>query len=268
MPDRLLEKIFPARPFLIGMVHLPALPGSPNYNGDFDGVVSSAQHEAGVLAACGFAGILCENLGDAPYFPDSVPKETVAAMAIIADRIKSGTDLPVGINVLRNDAAAAMAIAAAARLSFIRVNVLAGAMVTDQGVLQGQAHHLLRLRKSLQAEGVAIFADLRVKHAAALVERDLAQEIEEHFERAHCSALVVSGTGSGKPVEMEFLRHVRSLAPERALVIGSGLNLANAREMLALAEGAIVGTAIKKDGNIHNPIEPRRAETLAKFVRS
>lgn len=263
-----LEKIFPARPFLLGMVHLPALPGSPNYAGDFRATIQGAQREAKMLEECGFDGILCENLGDSPYFPQAVPNETVAAMAIIADRIKSHTSLPVGVNVLRNDACAAMAIAAAAQLALIRVNVLTGAMIADQGLLQGQAHDLLRLRRSLQAENVAIFADLRVKHAAPLVDRDLAQEIEEYFERALCSAIIVSGTGSGKPVDLEFLQKVRGIVPDQPIVIGSGLGLENAAALLPLANGAIVGTAIKTEGKIHNTIDRKRAEAFVKTCRA
>ncbi len=250
------------------MVHLPALPGSPNAGGSFRETIHFAQREAKLLEACGFDGILVENLGDTPYFPEAVPNETVAAMAIIADRLKSQTRLPVGINVLRNDARAAIVIAMAAQLSFIRVNVLTGAVVTDQGLIQGQAHHLLRLRKNLQSEPVAIFADLRVKHAAPLVERDLAQEIEEYFERAMCSAIIVSGAGSGKPVEVEFLRRVRGIVPHQPVIVGSGLNLENAAAMLAFAEGAIVGTAIKTEGKIHNAIDQKRAEALVKICRA
>lgn len=250
------------------MVHLPALPGSPNYSGRFGEVLKFAQGEARILEKCGFHGILCENLGDAPYFPEEVPAETIAALAIIADRIRSNTRLPVGVNVLRNDACSALAIAAAAQLSFIRVNVLTGAAVTDQGLIQGRAHQLLRLRKNLQARNVAIFADLRVKHAAPLVERDLAQEIEEYFERAGCTALIVSGSGSGKPVDVEFLREVRRLMPHRPLLIGSGVNAANAADMLAFADGAIAGTAIKVEGKIENAIDRKRAEALIKICRS
>jgi membrane complex biogenesis BtpA family protein len=250
------------------MVHLPALPGSPNYSGKISDILKFAQSEAKTLEKCGFHGVLCENLGDAPYFPDNVPAETLAALAIVTDRIRNSTKLPVGVNVLRNDACSAMAIAAAARLSFIRVNVLTGAAVTDQGLLQGQAHHLLRLRQNLYAQNVAIFADLRVKHAAPLVQRDLGQEIEEYFERAGCTAIIVSGSGSGKPVEVEFLREVRRLSPHRTILIGSGLSAANAAEMLALADGAIAGTAIKLEGKIQNAIDKKRAEELARICRS
>jgi membrane complex biogenesis BtpA family protein len=255
------------KPGLIGMIHLPALPGSPNYRGDFEAIIRFAEKEAKTIYKSGFNAIMFENLGDAPYFPDRVPNETVAAMAIIADRIKRNTKLPVGVNVLRNDALAALAIAVAAQLAFIRVNILTGAAVTDQGLIQGQAHVLLRERKRLHGEHVAILADIRVKHAAPLVERDLAQEVEEFFERAHCSAIIVSGTGSGKPVDVEFLRRVREAAVARPVLIGSGLNATNATEMLALADGAIVGSSIKEDGLIHNPIDRRRAEELVQACR-
>lgn len=255
------------KPVLIGMVHLPALPGSPDYGGDFEEVLRFAEKEAKTIYKSGFNAIMFENLGDAPYFPDRVPNETIAAMAVIAARIKSQTKLPVGVNVLRNDALAALAIAVAAQLAFIRVNILTGAAVTDQGIIQGQAHLLLRERQRLRGELVAILADVRVKHAAPLVERDLAQEVEEFFERARCSAIIVSGTGSGKPVEVEFLRRVREAAGQRPVLIGSGLNASNAAEMLAHADGAIVGSSMKEEGLIHNPIDRRRAEELVKVCR-
>lgn len=256
------------KPALIGMVHLPALPGSPDYGGDFEDVIRFAEKEAKAIYKSGFNAIMFENLGDAPYFPDRVPNETIAAMAIIADRIKRNTKLPVGVNVLRNDALAALTIAVAAQLSFLRVNILTGAAVTDQGLIQGQAHLLLRERQRLRGEHVAILADIRVKHAAPLVERDLAQEVEEFFERARCSAIIVSGTGSGKPADVEFLRRVRETAKQRSVLIGSGLNATNAAEMLALADGAIVGSSIKEEGLIHKPIDRRRAEELVKACRA
>ncbi len=252
------------KPVLIGMVHLPALPGSPDYRGDFEDVIRFAEKEAKTIYKSGFNAIMLENLGDVPYFPDQVPNETIAAMAIIADRIKSITKLPVGVNVLRNDALAALAIAVAAQLAFMRVNILIGAAVTDQGLIQGQAHVLLRERQRLRGEHVAILADIRVKHAEPLVQRDLAQEVEEFFERAKCSAIIVTGTGSGKEVDHEFLIQVKTAARGRTVLIGSGLRAENAAELLAIADGAIVGSSIKEDSVIHKPIERRRAEELVK----
>jgi membrane complex biogenesis BtpA family protein len=254
-----------ARP-LIGMLHLPPLPGSPNYAGKMQHIIGAALPDAQILVEAGFAGLIIENLGDAPYYPDHAPAETVAAMSVVAAHVRQQTKLPVGVNVLRNDAQSAMAIAAAADLQFIRVNVLIGTSVTDQGLLSGQAHLVARKRQQLQAENVLIFADLRVKHAAPLVERELAQEIDDLFERALADAIIVSGTGSGKPVDLDFLREVKKLADDRPVLIGSGLNLENAKALLAVADGAIVGSSIKVDGKIHNRVDSEHAKQLIKTV--
>ncbi|MDZ7361084.1 MAG: BtpA/SgcQ family protein [candidate division KSB1 bacterium] len=253
---------------LIGMLHLPPLPGSPNYTGTMQHILDAAQQDAQVLLEAGFAGLIIENLGDAPYYPDHAPAETVAAMSVVAAHVRRQTKLPVGVNVLRNDAQSAMAIAAAADLQFIRVNVLIGTSVTDQGLISGQAHLVARKRQQLHAENVLIFADLRVKHAAPLVERELAQEIDDLFERALADAIIISGTGSGKPIDFDFLREVKKLAADRPVLIGSGLNLENAKASLAVADGAIVGSSIKIDGKIHNRVDEKRGRRLMELVKS
>jgi hypothetical protein len=252
---------------LIGMVHLPSLPGSPHYAGEMQEIIDAAMSDARVLKGAGFAGLLIENLGDFPYYPERVPAETIAAMSVVAANVRKQIKIPVGINVLRNDAQSAIAIAAAAGLQFIRVNVLTGASVTDQGLINGRAHLVARDRQRLRAEKVLIFADLRVKHAAPLVVREIAQEIEDFFDRALADAAIVSGAGSGKPVDAQFLQQVKKLAGERPVLIGSGLNLENAKTLLAVADGAIVGSAIKSDGQIHNRIDAERARRLAEIVK-
>ena len=268
MPEGNTTNLFSARPFLIGMVHLEPLPGSPNHEGRFNEAIDHALEDANALQQAGFSALMIENLGDFPYYPDQVPPETVAAMAIVADRVKRQSRLPVGINVLRNDGRSALAIAAVAQVSFIRLNVLTGVFATDQGLLEGKAHLLLRARESLKAREVRILADVRVKHAAPIAPREFAQEIEECYERAMCDAIIISGTGSGKPVEVEFLRQARAAAGARPILLGSGVNESNAAELLAIADGAIIGTSIKVDGKIHNRIDPDRAQRLAEFCRA
>ncbi len=253
---------------LLGMLHLPPLPGSPHYAGKRKNIIDAALQDAQVLLEAGFAGLIIENLGDAPYYPDHAPAETVAAMSVVAAHVRQQTKLPVGVNVLRNDAQSAMAIAAAADLQFIRVNVLIGTSVTDQGLLSGQAHLVARKRQQLHAENVLIFADLRVKHAAPLVERELAQEIDDLFERALADAIIVSGTGSGKPVDANFLRDVKKIAGERPVLIGSGLNVENAKALLTVADGAIVGSSIKIDGKIQNRVDEKRTRRLLELIKS
>lgn len=267
MASRFHQLFKTARP-LLGMLHLPPLPGSPSYAGNMQTVLDAALHDAKILSEARFAGLIIENLGDAPYYPDHVPAETVAAMSVVAAHVRRQTQLPVGVNVLRNDAQSAMAIAAAADLQFIRVNILIGTSVTDQGVISGQAHLLARTRQRLHAENVLIFADIRVKHAAPLVDRELAQEIDDLFERALADAIIVSGTGSGKPVDANFLREVKKLSGDRPVLIGSGLNLENAKELLAVADGAIVGSSIKIDGQIHHRVDPEQVKRLTAEITS
>jgi len=260
------HQLFKTQRPLIGMLHLPALPGSPHYSGNMQAVIDAALQDTQILTAAGFSGLIIENLGDAPYYPDHLPAETVAAMSVVAAHVRQQTKLPVGVNVLRNDAQSAIAVAATADLQFIRVNVLTGTSVTDQGLISGQAHLVARKRQQLRAEHVLILADVRVKHAAPLVERELAQEVDDLFERALADAIIVSGTGSGKPVDAAFLREVKKFAGDRPVVIGSGLNWENAKNLLAVADSAIVGSAIKIDGKIHNRVEESRARELAEIV--
>ncbi|MDZ7291195.1 MAG: BtpA/SgcQ family protein [candidate division KSB1 bacterium] len=267
MPQNFRQLFKAARP-IIGMVHLPPLPGSPHYGGKMQAIIDAALQDIQTLTDAGFSGMIIENLGDAPYYPDHVPPETIAAMSVVAALVREQIKIPIGINVLRNDAQSAIAIATAASLQFIRVNVLTGTSVTDQGLISGRAHLVARERQRLRAENVLLFADLRVKHAAPLVERDLAQEVEDLYDRALADAIIVSGTGSGKPVDQNFLRQVKKIAGDRPVLIGSGLNLENAEELLAVADGAIVGSAIKIDGKIHNRIDKKRARQLVEFIVS
>lgn len=250
------------------MLHLPPLPGGPHYTGDMQAVINAALRDAQILTDAGFSGLIIENLGDAPYYPDHVPAETVAAMSVVAAHVRQQTKLPIGVNVLRNNAQSAIAIAAAANLQFIRVNVLTGTSVTDQGLISGEAHLVARKRQQLRAEHVLICADVRVKHAAPLVERELAQEIDDLYERALADAIIVSGTGSGKPVDTAFLREVKKFAGDRPVLIGSGLNLENVTDLFTAADGAIVGSAIKIDGQIHNRVDEKRARKLIEIVEA
>ena len=170
------------RPLLLGMVHLQPLPGSPRHRPERGrqrpGWLAEAIADARALSRAGFDGVIVENFGDTPFYPRRVPPVTIAGMAVAAAAVRSELprDLLVGINVLRNDAVAALGIAAAVGADLVRVNVLSGAMVTDQGIVQGDAAELIRMRRDL-APGVRVFADVRVKHARPLAPRPLEDEV-------------------------------------------------------------------------------------------
>jgi membrane complex biogenesis BtpA family protein len=188
-------------------------------------------------------------------------------MAAVARRIADAVPLPLGINVLRSDGRSALAVAVAVGARFIRVNVHVGATLTDQGVIQGDAHALLRERRMLGVE-VRILADVRTKHAAPLADIPLEQEARDCVERGLADGLIVSGAATGEPTAPGDLKRVRDAVPEIPLLVGSGATPASARELLVVADGLIVGTAVKRDGVVGNPVDAERVRRLVAAVRS
>jgi hypothetical protein len=156
--------------------------------------------------------------------------------------------LPMGINVLRNDGCAALSIAHALGAQFVRVNILTGARVTDQGILQGIAHDLLRLRRMLDAPNLRIFADVNVKHSAPLGAASLDDEIDDVMHRGGADALIVTGAGTGKAADLDELKRVAGRAGQMPVYVGSGVSAETIGELLQVADGVIVGTSLKTDG--------------------
>jgi membrane complex biogenesis BtpA family protein len=226
-----------------------------------DRIVARARQDAEAYAQGGLDGLILENYGDLPFFPQQVPPETVAAMTFVAAEILRVTALPVGINALRNDALAALGVATAVGARFIRVNVLMGAMVADQGIIEGQAHILLRRRRELGAS-VYIFADVMVKHARPLGGGDLAESARELAERGLADALIVTGQGTGERPALEDLRKVKEATPHVPVLAGSGVTTDNALEILSASDGAIVGTSLKRDGQTESEVDIARIRML------
>jgi membrane complex biogenesis BtpA family protein len=181
--------------------------------------------------------------------------------------MKSRFELPLGINVLRNDGRAALAVASAAGCEFIRVNVYTGARLTDQGILSGQAHRILRARQLL-GSGVRVFADVAVKHSAPLAIRSLGDEVEDTVERGRADAVIVTGSATGKPTRLEDLAAAAEAAHGTPVYAGSGVTAANVEEVLRHAAGVIVGTALKRDGVTTNPVDPARVREFVAAVRA
>lgn len=254
-------------PPVIGMVHLQPLPESPDWRGDLDAVKRAALADAAALAAGGVGALMLENYGDVPFHRDAVPPATVAAMTRLAAAVRRAhPELPLGVNVLRNDAASALAVAAAVDAAFVRVNVLAGAMVTDQGVIEGRAAEVMRLRARL-CPAVGVLADVRVKHAAPLAPRPLADEAADLRLRAGADALIVSGAATGAAADPAELDALRAALPDCPLLVGSGTTAANAAAFAA-ADGAIVGSSLKSPGPDGRPaVDPDKVRAYVAAVR-
>ncbi|MEM3833000.1 MAG: BtpA/SgcQ family protein [Thermoprotei archaeon] len=251
---------------VIGVIHLLPLPGSPRGQ-SFDSVLKRAVSEALILEEGGVDGLIIENFGDAPYVKDNASPETIAFMTAIAKEISMSVSLTLGINVLRNCVDSAIAIAAATGGKFVRANVWTGVYITDQGLIEGKASSVLRFRKALVADHIKIFADIRVKHAHPIVPISLEDEVKDNIERGLADALVVTGPRTGQPPSSDYVSNVKKVAGEVPVLVGSGLNLNNVKELLTIADGAIVGTFFKVDGIITNPIDIKRVRSLISIVK-
>lgn len=247
---------------VLGMVHLLPLPGSPGWAGSMEQVLDRAMLDARTLVDGGLRGVVVENYGDAPYFPDSVPAETVASMAAVVTVLRRELDVPLGVNVLRNDGPAALAVAAAAGAGFVRVNVHTGSMFTDQGLLQGRAHRTLRLRATLRSP-VAIFADVFVKHATPPPGTRLEDAARDAHQRGLADALIVSGGSTGHPTDPAVVARVKEAVPGVPVWVGSGATPETARLHLRSADGLIVGSALQQDGVAGRPVD---AERVRRFM--
>jgi len=252
---------------IIGMLHAPPLPGSPRYAGDLDALRRRVLDDAAALAHAGVDGLMLENFGDAPFFKAHAPPETIAGLTALASHVRRATDLPLGINVLRNDARAALAIALAVDARFIRVNVLTGARLTDQGLVEGPAPELLRDRARLRCDHLAILADVNVKHSAPLAEAPVAQEVEDLVHRGGADALIVTGRGTGKAAAVDEIRQVKAAADPCPVLLGSGVDDRTIADFTPEADGFIVGSSLKTDGRPTSPVDPARARRLVEAAR-
>ena len=251
---------------IIGVVHLLPLPTSARWGGNLKAVIERAEQEATALAAGGVDGIIIENFFDAPFAKTQVNPAVVSAMTLIIDRIQNLVVVPVGLNVLRNDATSALAIAACVQAQFIRVNVLTGIMATDQGLIEGNAQELMRFRRELGAD-IAILADVLVKHARPLGTPNLTTAVQDTIERGLADGVILSGWATGSPPSQEDLELAKTAAKGTPVFIGSGADWDNVGQLMQAADGVIVASSLKRQGNIQEPIDPIRVAQFVEAVR-
>jgi len=261
-----LKQTFKTANPVIGVVHLLPLPTSPRWGGNLKSVIDRAEQEAVALASGGVDGIIIENFFDAPFPKDRVDPAVISAMSLVVQRVMQLVTLPIGLNVLRNDAQSAMAIASCLQAQFIRVNVLTGVMATDQGLIEGQAHELLRYRRELGSD-VKILADVLVKHARPLGSPNLTTAVQETIERGLADGVILSGWATGSPPSLEDLELATAAAQGTPVFIGSGASWENIPQLIQAADGAIVSSSLKRRGQIEQPIDPIRVSQFVEAMR-
>jgi len=263
-----MKTLFNKHPkLLIGVVHLWPLPGSPRWRGDVESLVEFAVNDARAYERGGAHALFVENFGDVPFTKGTVAPETLAAMTAAGRAIRQAVRLPIGFNVLRNDACAALALCAICGGTFIRVNVHTGAMLTDQGLIEGNAYGTLRYRQRI-CPSAQIFADVHVKHAVPLGNWTIEDAARDTVERGLADALIVSGAGTGLAADLADVERVRRTCPAAKILLGSGVTLQNVRDFLPNADGFIVGSSLKAAGRLSNPVDPKRVAALVRALRA
>ncbi|MFK7880197.1 BtpA/SgcQ family protein [Roseobacter sp.] len=264
-----IEEIFGRKKALIGMIHCPAFPGSPRYQGaSRNDIISFCLQDAERLIEGGMHGLLVENHGDIPFSkPEDIGHETAAFMAVVADRISREFDVPLGINVLANAPIPAFAVAAASGASYIRVNQWANAYVANEGFMEGRAAEALRYRSRLRAEGIRVFADSHVKHGShAIVADRTVTELTRDLAFFDADAVIATGQRTGDSAALDEIETVRD-ATHLPVLVGSGVTPENVGAILETVDAAIVASSLKEGGVWWNPVEAKRVSALMAAAR-
>ncbi len=251
-------------PRFIGMVHLPPLPGAPLSRLSVAECEAYALRDTASLVKGGADALIVENYGDTPFRGSRVDAHTIAVMTRITAAIRKNVSIPIGVNVLRNDAAAALGIAVACDAQFIRVNVHTGTMVTDQGIVSGEPDRTMRLRRELNAGHILVFADVLVKHGSPLGVLSVGDAVEDAIHRGLADGVIVSGSATGKPTGLTDVQEAVSAAGDVPVYVGSGATIDSIHTLIPPAYGAIVGTGLKNGGRVEAPVD---ASSVREFAR-
>jgi len=261
-PLTMFSERFGTRRVLIGMVHVGALPGTPSASQTVEALIHTALTEARIYREAGFTALAIENMHDRPYLKGGVGPEITAAMTAIAREVKRDTGLLLGVQVLAAANREALAVAHASGADFVRVEGFVYAHVADEGVIESSAGELLRYRRTIGAERVLIFADVKKKHSAHAITADVSiVETARAAELFLADGVVVSGAATGEPASPEEVRDVAH-ASRIPVLVGSGLTPANLPQF-SRAQGFIVGSSVKEGGIWHNRLDPDAVRAVA-----
>ncbi len=264
-----IRDLFGRDKVVIGVVHCPALPGSPGHDGGpIEDIYDRALGDAEDYVAGGVHGLIIENHGDIPFLkPADIGPETAAHMAVITDRVRRACGMPLGINVLANAAIPALAIARAGGAAFVRVNQWANAYVANEGIIEGEAAKALRYRAAIGAREVKIFADTHVKHGAHAIVADRSiTELTRDVAFFHADAVIATGQRTGDTATMEEIDMIRG-ATDLPVLVGSGVTRDNVAAILARTDGVIVASSLKHDGVWWNKVDLQRVKAFMRAIQ-
>ena len=251
---------------IIGMLHLLPLPGSPNYDGSMDVIFDRARNDLENLLEGGFTKVNIENYGDIPFPKTPASPVTISSFTKIVTKLEQEFDFDFGIQVMRNDALSGMSIAHVTGASFIRVNVLTGAMIAEEGIVEGNARSLIELRKKLNSD-VKVYADVLVKHAVPLGNQDLRLTAKATVERNMADGIIITGDITGEEASVDDLIKLKGEI-DKPVLVGSGINKDNVSNYLEYCDGVIVGTSLKENNKTNNPVSRENVREFIKIVKN
>lgn len=260
------NKIFKKKCSLIGMIHVPALPGTPAYKGDVKSIIQKVIEETKIYTANGVDGIIIENMFDTPYLNRNVGPEIVAMMTRAAEAVKSNCELPAGIQILAGANKEALAVALSCDLNFIRAEGFVFSHIADEGLMNSDAGELLRYRKMINANEILVFSDIKKKHSSHSITSDLSiTEIAKAADFFGSDGLIITGAETGKAAELSEVNKVKTEI-NLPVLVGSGINEMNICDFSEVADALIVGSFFKKDGYWKNELDELRIRKLVKLI--
>lgn len=239
------------------MIHTDALPGTPQNNNNISEIIKKAVKEAILYEQYKIDSIIIENMNDVPYLKKEIGSEIISSMSIISSEVKKSVTIPVGIQILAGANKAALAVALAAELNFIRTEGFIFSHIADEGFFEADAGELLRYRKYIGGENIAIFTDIKKKHSSHSITADI--DINEFAHTAEfflSDGVIITGQSTGCPTQIDDLLNLKNI--NIPIIIGSGLTAENISDYWDMANGFIVGSYFKEKGYWRNSLSEKR----------
>ena len=251
---------------IIGMVHVGALPGTPQNSHKIDAIIAEVVRETIIYTHCGVDAVMIENMNDRPYLNRNVGPEIVASMTAIATEIRRAFQIPLGIQLLAGANKEALAVALAAGLDFIRTEGFVFGHLADEGWMNSDAGELLRFRKQIGAEHIKIYTDIKKKHSSHALSSDISiSDTAKAAEFFLSDGVIITGKHTGHKALIDEVKSVKN-AVKIPVIIGSGITSENIHEYWDFADAFIVGSSVKKEGNWENDVDKNRVQELMHVV--
>ncbi|MCF6295365.1 MAG: BtpA/SgcQ family protein [Flavobacteriaceae bacterium] len=261
------KSIFKTEKPIIGMIHVKALPGTPNHKLESSQIIDQALSEARIYKDAGIDSIMIENMHDIPYIKGGVGHEVSSLMALIAYLIKNETNLPVGIQILAGANKEALAVAKASSIDFIRAEGFVFAHTADEGIIEAQAGDLLRYRKQINAEDVAVFTDIKKKHSSHAITQDISLLETAKAARFFLSdGVIVTGSHTGEAASVDELKALKEVL-DFPILVGSGITQDNVLTYLPICDAMIVGSYFKEEGYWENDLSYERVANFMDYIK-